>query len=402
MRKQSFKDYLMIIIAGCGLIGTCLGVCVNISGNFFTPIAEDLSVGRGSVSLTLTIYSIVMALSGMIAVRVIKKIGLKKTVLIGTILQALGTFLLAMCSSIWLMYLLNILRGIGSGLIGTVTVTIMINYWFNKNNALITSIAMGFSGIMGAILSPIISNVIFLSGWRVAYLILGVIIMILNLPALLLPISLKPQERNMKPWGYKEDQKTEDSVSNAAVKVSTVIFALVLLYSFSASFTTAMTQHFPGIAEASGYAATGALMISVCMVANTGGKVAIGALIDKVGARIGISIFAVLLAIGAVLLLSASSSAALLAASGLYGLAYSLATVAAAMLTREMFGTEQYSRVYPKVTLVTTIANALGTALIGFMYDGSGSYSSSIVLMLVMVIIAFITIQAVYTKHQAA
>ena len=65
MQESIKKEYLFPVIAGCGLIGTCLGICVNISGNFFSPIASEFGIGRGSAALTLTVYNLVQALSGM-------------------------------------------------------------------------------------------------------------------------------------------------------------------------------------------------------------------------------------------------------------------------------------------------------------------------------------------------
>ena len=47
--------YLMVLVSMCGLIAVSLGLLVNVSGLFFAPIAEELGVGRGEVSMTLTI-----------------------------------------------------------------------------------------------------------------------------------------------------------------------------------------------------------------------------------------------------------------------------------------------------------------------------------------------------------
>ena len=53
--KQLKGKYLMVLIAVCGIAAASMGMLTNVSGLFFTPISEELGVGRGSVSLTLTI-----------------------------------------------------------------------------------------------------------------------------------------------------------------------------------------------------------------------------------------------------------------------------------------------------------------------------------------------------------
>lgn len=400
MKNKMSAKYIMVILAGCGLIGSCLGICVNISGNFFTPIAEELSVGRGAVSISLTIFNVVQALAGMIAVQCIDKVGFKKMIILGTAAMLAGTVLLSFCSNVWLMYLLNALRGAGSGLIGPVIATIMINYWFNKNNALMVSIVMGFSGIVGAIMSPVISSVIAASGWRIGYAACAIAILVLNLPAILLPISLRPEEQGMEPLGGVIKVKNDtDNAVHEAKKVSIIILVLVLGYTFAVAFITSLPQHFPGIAESMNFASVGSVMISICMVANTGGKLLLGILIDRIGGRKAITLYTILVAAGVCLLIVGGSGTLLLGASALVGLGYSLATVAAAMITREMFGVSNYSSVYPKVSLTTTISNAIGTSAIGFLFDASGSYTGTLIIMLVLAFCALVLMQLAYINH---
>ena len=87
-----------------------------------------------------------------------------------------------MSPNVPVLMILNGIRGFASGLIGTVTVTVMINYWFNKNNGLMTSIAMGFSGLAAALLSPFLTGIITSSGWRTGYMTVAALTVLFNLP----------------------------------------------------------------------------------------------------------------------------------------------------------------------------------------------------------------------------
>ena len=62
MNKLTSK-HLMLIVSMCGLIGIVLGLGVNVSGVFFSPIAEELGIGKGSVSMTASIFSLAIAFS---------------------------------------------------------------------------------------------------------------------------------------------------------------------------------------------------------------------------------------------------------------------------------------------------------------------------------------------------
>lgn len=78
MKKESNRIYWLVVIAGCGLIGSCLGLGVNVAGLFFNSVAADFGVGRGTVAASLTIYNLVHAFAGMLAAKVMMRCGFKK------------------------------------------------------------------------------------------------------------------------------------------------------------------------------------------------------------------------------------------------------------------------------------------------------------------------------------
>ncbi len=392
----------MVVLAGCGLIGTCLGLGTNVAGLFFTPVANEFSVGRGSVAATLTVYNLVHAFTGMAAPRLVLKNGLKKMVYIGTALQAAATLMLAFCPNVPAMLVMNAVRGLAAGLIGTVTVTIMINYWFNQKKALMTSIAMGFSGIVSAVLSPILSGLIASAGWRTGYMALAAVVLLFHLPALLLPITLKPAEKGMVPYGSEAEKNTAaGTVKTSDETISWSMFFVLLVYTACAAGCTALPQHFAGISESYGLAAAGAFMVSACMIVNTAGKIVLGSLIDRIGAKPAVTIYALIIAGGAALLVTGRSAGILIGASAMYGLCYSMGTVGIAMLAREMFPASQYGRVYPKLALGTTVSNAVFNILIGMLYDLNGSYTLIICLLGCMILVSLLMAHMAYRMKQA-
>ena len=53
-----------------------------------------------------------------------------------------------------------------------------------------------------------------LLGWRYAYLVLGLSIMILLIPAILLFYAGDPSEKNLKPYGAEEDNDTDSTTDS--------------------------------------------------------------------------------------------------------------------------------------------------------------------------------------------
>lgn len=397
MKENKNPVYWFVVIAGCGLIGTCLGLGVNVAGLFFGPIAADFGVGRGSVSATLTVYNLIQAFTGLSAPAALRRFGLKKMVIVGTIIEAGAVFLMAMSPNVPVLMVLNGIRGFAAGLIGTVAVTVMINYWFNKNNGLMTSIAMGFSGLAAALLSPVLTGIITNGGWRTGYMVLAALTVIFNLPAILFPIALKPEYKDMEPYGGKKETGIVNS-SPDALKISVSMMAILMVYTACCAAAAALPQHFAGIAETYHMVSTGALMVSACMISNTAGKILLGTLIDRLGAKLSVSLYAAAVTAGAVLIVISRTPFILIGAAALYGLCYAMGTVSTAMLTREMFGSAKYSRVYPKLAMTTTISNAIFTTVVGMLYDMTGTYTTIILFLACLVMIAFGMLQLAYAR----
>ena len=278
--------YLLVLVAMCGMIATSLGILTNTAGLFFSPVSEDFGTGVGNVSLTLTICNLAYAASGMTVSALVTGRNFKKVILTGTVAEAIATAAMGAASNVWTLYILSAARGAAGGILGMVFVTVVINGWFHEGNALATSVAMACSGLTGAALSPVLSAVIQNAGWRSGYLVSAALIAAFNLPAVLFPFTLTPEESNLPPFGERKAETTTEPDAAAPVTLRRSLFCMAMAYGILTSFATAFPQHFPGLSGAYALpAVTGALMLSVCMAANTAGKVLLGALIDRIGAK---------------------------------------------------------------------------------------------------------------------
>ncbi|MBR3310868.1 MAG: MFS transporter [Solobacterium sp.] len=391
--------YIVIIAALCGLIASGVGLITNIAGLFFTPIAEELGLLRGAVSMNVTIGNLCFAAGGMMSPRVMKEKNLKTMLIAMTALIAGSTALLALCNNVFLMYVLNGLRGFASGIVGFVFVTIVINHWFFKNNALVTSIAMGFSGLAGAVFSPVISSIIASSGWRTAYVISAVLMVLLNLPAIFFLPAIDPYVKGQKPYGEKTAAVNTAAEVQESLPINKMLVAMLCVFAVCGAASTSITQHFPGVAAESGLdASVGATMLSICMLVNTGGKIVLGALVDKIGARISMSIYTVLVFAGVLMMMFIPSRAVMFVAAACIGLTYSMATVGTVTLSKEVFGMANYGRTYPTINMCGTMCSAAFSSIIGFIYDATGGYNVTLMIILAMMITAFAIITYVYTN----
>lgn len=376
------KSQLSVLVVCCCIIAASIGMLTNSAGVFFTPIAEDLGVGKGAVSMSLTLANIAYAFGGLMTVKVIHENNFKKMVFLFGTVYAISTALLSIAQSVILLYVFSLIRGASTGIAGMVLVTILINNHYKEGVGFATSIALGFSGISGALLSLVFSWMIGIAGWRLTYVVEGILAFFLYLPCIVGPVSLNNR--------IKEDSvESKDTTTSTTGVVPLPIFVLVCAYTFLIASVTALPQHFPSLAST---AAVGSLMVSVTMVMNTAGKIILGAISDKIGAEKALEGYGVLVVIGLVILVVCKSHPIFsIVGAVLVGLVYAMSAVGAVLLSQNLFR-ESYNAYYPKVSLVGTISNALFTTAVGFVYDITNSYDPALWLAALFAIIAIGTL----------
>ena len=397
MLKTMKRSHIMVLTALCLSIGASVGLITSIGGLFITPIAEEFGVGRGSASLNMTLVNLICALGGTLMPRLMKKKNYKLLVWVFVALTVGATVLLSMAKSLWLMYVLNAIRGFSTGFLGLVAATVIISNWFHRNTAVITSIAMAFSGVAGAVFTPIFSSIIEKSGWRTGYLISAIFMLVLYLPILLFKMSLDPGDIGQLAYGEVEGVQRvrfgKEHLPKAQDKIPVWLFVIAALFASLAGFVPSITPHFTGIAVFYGFtAAVGAAMLSITMVINTAGKLLLGFLIDRLGVRRSMLIYLTATLVGIILILTVRSVFIFYLASALIGFSSATCTLGLAMTCREAFGITHYTSTYPKISLFCTVIYAFATTINGLIYDIAHSYTPIFWVMLACMAIMYVCI----------
>lgn len=401
MKKDRHPFYVLISV--CGLIAASIGVTIHCNGVFYAPIAEDLGVGRGSVSMTSTIMSIVGAVISLRMAKIANDHNIKGIILLAVLLMIGGTAGMAFVHSLGLMYVLSVIRGIGAGMTNLVLATYLLNHWFYSKRGLVTSIAMAFTGVPGVFLPNIYSSIISSSGWQAGEIAVAVSILIFCLPAVILPVSVTPEAMHTKPYGYDEymQAKAEGKIQSVSPGSGTGInktaLVLITVYVCLVSCVAAIPQHFPGYAESIAMSAgVGALMLSASMACNILSKVVYGIISDKMSNLKCICLMAAAAVLGCVMLIFVHQPAVLVIGAGLFTFTFTLSSVAYSIGVTDIFGMENYGTVYAFLSLVGGLTMAAGSTIVGVVYDVTGSYVPDFLAMIVMEAIAVVCVSAAY------
>ena len=403
MKNKSFKHW-MVLVACCGLSAASMGLIMNAVGVFFTPVSEGLGIMRGTFAGHATVSLIFAAVTFVFIPSLMKKYSYKLILWVSVLLASGSTILMGFSTTAVMFYVLGAIRGMSSAFFAIVPLMVIINQWFEKKHGLATGIVLSFNGVISAIFSPIFASLIESYGWETTYIIKGIVLFLVCLPAMVYPFALNPKDDGLLPYGAEgetEKEETEVNNKNAKFKLLQVSFICFIIFSTLVPSLTAIGQHLPGFAESIGHdAATGAMLLSAVMMGNIISKLIIGAISDVIGPLKASLIMMAINTVGVVILLTATSIWLIVLGSFLFGALFSVGSVGIALLTKYFFGLENYTKAYPIISIVGGVGIALMLALVGFLYDFTGTYETTFMMALVSHGISLILLTLAVLKMQ--
>lgn len=390
----------MVVAAMCCLSCCVYGAATNAAGVFLSAVADEYAVGKGAVSLTLTISSFAMALSGLLVPRLLKEKTLKMVFLISSMFMVASTIGMAVSTSLFLLYFWNGIRGFAAGMLSYVTISIFVNNWFYAKHGLITSITMGFAGISGAVFSPLFTMWITQFGWRTTYIATSFLIALLCLPAIVLPITLRPETSGLQAYG-REEKKINSASLEETPSAGMLAFILLCSVAIAGNFVIGLVQHLPSYALSIGaQPEAGALMLSLALIGNIGSKLISGWLADAIGTKNSLLIIAGLLLSAILLLFVTQNKLCLYAGALLIGCGYGIGAVGITLMTKSLFGVEGFLHIYPIVSFLGAISYAVATTIIGYLFDLTGSYQPALEICIILSVIVILCIIFAHPKKK--
>ncbi|MBQ1827532.1 MAG: MFS transporter [Erysipelotrichaceae bacterium] len=331
MSRKEKLQYVIVVVLCCMSVTGLIGVA-NSYSLFYTPMTQIWNVPRVTATFHVTLSGIVSGFVTPIIGKYSKRHNMRPVFIAGLAVYLLSMVGIANTSNMFLINALSVIKGIGSSCLSIIFVTSIINAWFIKSRATIVGIVLSFSGIGGAVFSPILQKAISTFGFKTSYLGCAVITCLMCAPfALFCPRT--PEEIGMKPFGH--DEKTAvSSAKGFSMDLPFITFSapyiLLVLSSMAVTSILNIVAHLPSFALEQGYTAEiGAAQLSSVMIGNICFKLLMGVLIDRFNAYFGYSFVMILSVAGAVaILINRSSSLIYIACGVLYGACYSASTVA--------------------------------------------------------------------------
>lgn len=412
--KKKGIHYAWFVLVGVLLMmGLCRGGINSGMGLFFQPISADMHIGVGEVAMMSSISALVTMFWSPFAGRLLDKFDIRIVTVVAVAIQAGSFAALSLVDAVWGFYALAAIMAFGSVFATQLVGPMMINRWFKDKNGLAMGIMMSFVAICSAVLSPVVSSIIASQGWRMGYVVLGVLALVIVIPAALI-LFRTPEQKGQLPLGAtEEDMRAAGSnpkaaaeaaknlpglTSKQALKTSTFWFFFVFMVLLTGTLSFASIV--PTLAIEAGYdTVTSGFAMTAYMIGTAIAAIVFGTISDKLGplkATMVACCCGVIALIG--LLFFRTNLYMFFGSLFFYGCLSATLGVIGPLVLGTLFGQKEFGSIYGIVMMATGIGAMILVPAYGFIYDAFGSFQPALIMILCFVLIcAFSMIMAFKT-----
>lgn len=401
--KKIFPGWL-IVVGGFLIMATCYAVFVNCLNLFLVPITKDLGITRAQFNANSSIAAVTGVLASLFIGRLVDKYSVR---IIGVSCILITVFDMAgwaFVTQAWQMYLLSLVIGF-TVISGTrLLISILVTNWFDKKRGLAISIALSGSGVGGAVMTQIVSGTIVAYGWRPTFLILAVITLLFSLPLTATVFRNKPSDIGLKPYGA--DDSAEKAANRKKTSDQTIIGVDHRMAVRSVAFWMLMIGFFlmglinggviinisANFIDAGHTAAFVANILSLEMLVLIIAKITLGALYDRFGTITGTMVGSITIVLATFVLLFSHTMFAPYLFALFFAFGTCLGTVAPPLMVIHEFGNKGLGSLIGYVTAIEMLGVAIGSLMMGTIYDATGSYALGWMILSVIGIFMMVTL----------
>ena len=365
-----------------------------------SPLAAEFGWTNDQLAVNFTLTMCFFCLGGFIGGILSRKIGVCLTLILGGVIGCAGFFLTSRLSgSVAMLYVsYGVLAGLGIGFAYT-TIISTVNAWFpDKKGTCSGALMMGFG--LSALVIGKVADALFKVpsvGWRTTFLILGIALgaalvaagLILRLPA----PDVKLPQPEQKSGAASEDFETRDYTPSQMIRRFTFWRAFLCIVFLAAVGNTVISfakDLSLSVGAEDGLAATLVGVLSVC---NGLGRIATGAIFDKLGRRKTMLLANIVsIAAAGVTLLSVFTNSLPLCVVGLCvtGFSYGSCPTISSAFTSAFYGSRNFSVNFSIMNFNLMGASLMATLSSMLLTASGGSYVAPFVMLLALSAVALV------------
>jgi MFS family permease len=381
--------YGWVIVATTFLIALVTVGGRSAFGVFVVPMSEEFGWSRSTISLAAALGFLVNGLSQPFVGRLFDTLGGRKVLLASLATFGVTTVLLATTFHIlFLILVFGVLMSIAWSGTSLTTTSALLSRWFQRRRATVLSLSTAGASAGGLLLVPMAMAVLQQTDWRMTWVALGVLVLVVALPLAFVFLRDDPTDLGLLPDG--EQPCVGGSQANPSPAAAGPLEAnswRVALRSWSfwqlsgaygvCGFTTAiLTTHFIPYAIDRGFTpSTAATALGVMNGLNVVGVIVMGMLADRCGRKNLLALVYAARGGAYALLLLAPDPWGLWGFAAIAGFSYWATAPLTTSLTADVYGLKTLGTLSGITFLIHQVGGAASIQFAGLMRDMAGSYT---------------------------
>jgi MFS family permease len=371
----------VVVFVGTLTIFACLGLARFAFGMLLPSMRDVLGLSYDQMGFLGTVnfagYLAAVAVSPLL----LRRFSPRQLIASGLFLIALCMLGIAAGNSYLEILLLYTCVGIGSGL-ANIPIMVLVSYWFRREKrgqaAGLIVIGSGFAIIFSGFLIPVLNASFGQNGWRVSWLLLALIVLLVAVIAALL-IRNDPAEKGLEPVGMAQALEYDPSASRGHFSPVRILTHLgVLYFIFGATYViygtfivTTMVEEYAFAEVSAGYFWSWVGFFS--LFSGT----LFGLLSDKIGRKSGLMAVFGVQTLAYLLAGSRFGTTALFASVVLYGIAVFAIPAIMAAAVGDYLGKARAAAAFSIITFCFAIGQTIGPAVAGIVAESTGTFTGS-------------------------
>jgi sugar phosphate permease len=370
-------------------------------GAFVRPWQDEFDVSRGTITLIGSLSFLVYGGSQPFVGRTVDRFGIRRTLVVSSLLVAAGLALSAAAQSpLQLAFSYGLLASLGFGGASGVAASVAVTYWFTQRRGLAFALVEAGFGAGQLLLVPLALLLISTVGWRTTLVGGALLLSVVVAPTLARWLRDRPEDLGLEPIGGPHAPEAETGGREAppadgfrGLLRSRAFWVLAAPFFVCGLTTTGFVDtHLIPLAQDRGIpSATTGLAVALLAAANVTGILASGPLADRVDNRLLLAGLYGTRGLSFVALYFLAGGPALLAFALLFGLVDFSTVAPTQWLAARYVEPRTVGLAFGCLNAIHQLGSSIGAWLPGVAFDATGSYDEVMIIAAVILGVASLT-----------
>ena len=360
---------------------------------YINRLSVDLATSLADISFAVSLFFVIGGIAGLYVADLLRVWSVHKVVIVGALVSGVSLGLVGFADSLWQIYGLFSLFGIGNAGISIVISTTLLTRWFpGPERSMALAIASTGLSLGGFLITPISAYSFNALGFDLTMYGLGAFLVVTVVPIALFLRFPNDDSGELQSADALQQQSEKIATDLAAALRSRFYVLLALAYVLIMASQVGGIAHLYSRVELLGDFTMAAMAVQALSIASIGGRFFGGWLVGRVSIRWFALGNLLLQSVGLLLIAFATNGATGVVAAAVFGLSVGNLLMTLPLWLAERFSVEIYPQVFARANAISVLGVAVGPFCFGWIFDAFESYMFAYLAALITSLVAFVVV----------